>query len=173
MGHTEDQARKESKMAQCELCGKVVRTTQGLRGHKTFVHGIHANRSKPIVALTDKQSMDEVGNHIERASVSDYMDRLNKLKSEVVSNTELLAELRRTVRALQNQLVLKANASDINLIATKVESLIKHVEKHEKWFNPKSIDEVVLDFCGGPIAGLEKRLDRLQSIVTARRKGSV
>ena len=150
-------------MVQCKLCGKVVRTTQGLRGHKTFIHGLRANRSKPTVALTHNQSVDETSSLVEHESnsISDYRDRLNKLKSEVVSNTELLTELRRTVRAMQNQLALKATASEINLIATKVELLSKRVEKHERWFNPESIDEVFLEICGGPIAYLEERLRSL------------
>ncbi len=153
-------------MAKCELCGRVLKTTQGLRGRKTFFHGLRANRSnKPTVALTHNQSVDETSILVEHEnnSISDYRDRLNKLKSEVVSNTELLTELRRTVRAMQNQLALKATASEINLIATKVELLSKRVEKHEQWFNPKSIDELVLYLCGGPIAYyLEKRLRSLQ-----------
>jgi hypothetical protein len=59
-------------------------------------------------------------------------------------------------------LVLKATASEINLIATKVELLSKRVKKHDQWFNPKGIDELVLGLCGGPIASLEKRLSSLQ-----------
>ncbi len=147
-------------MIQCELCGKVMRTTQGLRGHKTFIHGIYANHDNPAAELTFRQRIDENRSLVksESNSISDYRDRLNKLKSEVVSNTELLTELRRIVRAMQNQLALKATASEINLIATKVELLSKRVEKHERWFNPESIDEVFLEICGGPIAYLEERL---------------
>ncbi len=146
-------------MVQCELCGKIVRTMQGLRGHKTFIHGLYANHDKPAAELTFRQRIDENRSSVksESNSISDYRDMLNEQKSEVVSNTELL-ELRQEVRALQNQLALKATASEINLIATKVELLSKRVEKHERWFNPESIDEVFLEICGGPIAYLEKRL---------------
>ncbi len=150
-------------MIQCELCGKAVRTTQGLRGHKTFVHGLYANHDKPAAELTFRQRIDKNRSPVrpESNSISDYRDSLNKLKSEVVSNTELLMELRRTVRVMQNQLALKATASEINPIATKVESLSKCVEKHERWFNWKSINEAVLELCGVPIASLEKRLRSL------------
>ncbi len=108
---------------QCELCGKVMRTTQGLRGHKTFIHGLYANHDNPAAELTFRQRIDENRSLVksESNSISDCRDRLNKLKSEVASNTELLTELRRTVRAMQNQLALKGAASEINLIATKVE----------------------------------------------------
>ncbi|MFC2013710.1 hypothetical protein ACFLU8_02375, partial [Chloroflexota bacterium] len=129
---------------------------------------------KPTVALAHNQSVDETSSPVEHEnnSISDYRDMLNKLKSEVASNTMLLTELRRTVRALQNQLLLMATKSDVNRIATKVELISKSVEKHEQWFNPKNIDEIVLGLCGGPIASLEKRLDRLQPIVIPRRKHS-
>jgi len=161
-------------MIQCELCGKVMRTTQGLRGHKTFIHGLYANHDKPAAELTFRQRIDENRSSVksEKNSISEYKDRLDKLENEAISNTELLAELRRTVRALQNQLALKATASEINLIATKVELLSKRVEKHEQWFNPKSIDEVILALCGGPIASLEKRLSSLQLAIQQKSRGS-
>ena len=160
-------------MIQCELCGKTMRTTQGLRGHKTFVHGLYANHDKPAAELTFRQRIDENRSLVksESSSISDYRDRLNKLKSEVVSNTELLTELRRTVRAMQNQLALKATASEINLIATKVELLSKRLDEHDRWFNPHDIDEIILRLSGGPIADLEKRLDNLQLVIKPGRRG--
>ncbi len=148
-------------MTQCELCGKVMRTTQGLRGHKTFIHGLYANHDKrPAAELTFRQRIDENRSPVksESNSISEYKGRLDKLENEAISNTELLTELLRTMRAMQNQLALKAAASEINRIATKVELLSKRVEKHERWFNPESIDEVFLEICGGPIAYLENRL---------------
>ena len=33
-------------MVICELCGKQVKTSQALRGHKTFVHGIIGSNTK-------------------------------------------------------------------------------------------------------------------------------
>jgi len=137
-----------------------MRTTQGLRGHKTFIHGLYANHDKPAAELTFRQRIDENRSPVksEKNSISEYKDRLDKLENEAISNTELLAELRRTVRALQNQLALMATRSEINQIATTVEIIGKCLEKHERWFNPKSIDEVILEICGGPIAYLEERL---------------
>jgi len=161
-------------MIQCELCGKVVQTTQGLRGHKTFIHGLYANHDKPAAELRFRQRIAENRSPVksERNSIIEYKDRLDKLENEAISNTELLAELRRTVRALQNQLTLKATASKINLIATKVELLSKRVEEHDQWFNPKGTDEVALVLCGGPIASLEKRLSSLQLAIQQKNRGS-
>jgi chromosome segregation ATPase len=150
-----------------------MRTTQGLRGHKTFIHGLYANHDKPAAELTFRQRIDENRSPVksEKNSISEYKDRLDKLEKEAISNTELLAELRRTVRAMQNQLALKATASEINLIATKVELLSKRLDEHDRWFNPHDIDEIILRLSGGPIADLEKRLDNLQLVIKPGRRG--
>ena len=160
-------------MIQCELCGKVMRTTQGLRGHKTFIHGLHANHDNPAAELTFRQRIDENRSLVksESNSISDYRDRLNKLKSEVVSNTELLTELRRTVRALQNRLAVMDTRSETNRIATKVELLSKRLDEHDRWFNPHNRDEIILCLIGGPIAALEERLDSLELVIKPGRRG--
>jgi predicted RNase H-like nuclease (RuvC/YqgF family) len=150
-----------------------MRTTQGLRGHKTFIHGLYANHDKPAAELTFRQRIDENRSLVksEKNSISEYKDRLSKLKSEVVSNTELLTELRRTVSELQNQLALMATRGETHRIATIVEMLGKRLEEHDRWFNPHDIDEIILRLLGGPIAALEKRLDNLQLVVKPGRRG--
>ncbi len=154
-------------MIQCELCGKVVRTTQGLRGHKTFIHGLYANHDNPAAELTFRQRIDENRSLVksESSSISDCRDRLNKLKSEVASNTELLTELGRTVSTLQNRLEVIDTRSETNRIATKVELLSKRLDEHDRWFNPHDVDEIILRISGGPIADLEKRVDDLQLVI--------
>ena len=52
-------------MVQCELCGKVTRTTQGLRGHKTFIHGLSADHTKVKTVLDKNRPMDETSNLVE------------------------------------------------------------------------------------------------------------
>ncbi len=160
-------------MIQCELCGKAMRTTQGLRGHKTFIHGLYANHDNPAAELTFRQRIDENRSLVksESNSISDCRDRLNKLKSEVASNTMLLTELRRTVLALQNRLAVMDTRSETNRIATEVELLSKRLDEHDRWFNPHDIDEIILRLSGGPIADLEKRLDNLQLVIKPGRRG--
>ncbi len=154
-------------MIQCELCGKGMRTTQGLRGHKTFIHGLYANHDNPAAELTFRQRIDKNRSLVksESSSISDYRDRLDKPKSEVASNTELLTELRRTVSELQNQSALMATRSEINRAVAKVELLSKRLDEHDQWFNPHDIDEIILRISGGPIADLEKRVDDLQLVI--------
>jgi len=107
-------------MIQCELCGKAMQTTQGLRGHKTFVHGLYANHDKPVDELRFRHQIAENRSlvKLEKNSISEYKDRLDKLESEFVSNTKLLTELRRTVSELQNKLALMDTRSETHRIAT-------------------------------------------------------
>ncbi len=161
-------------MVQCELCGKVVRTTQGLRGHKTFIHGLRANHDKPAAELTFRQRIDENRSPVksEKNSTSEFRDRLEKLENKVISNTELLTGLRWAVSELQNQLALVATRSETNRIATIVKTLGKQLEKHDHWLNPESDDEVILEICGGPIGSLEKRLSSLQLAIQQKSRSS-
>ena len=160
--------------AVCDICGKEFKNTQGLRGHKTFVHGLYANHDKPVAELTFRQRIDENRSPVksEKNSISDYKCRLDKLENEAISNTWLLTELRRTMRAMQNQLALMATCSETNRIATIVKTLGKQLEKHDHWLNPESDDEVILEICGGPIGSLEKRLSSLQLAIQQKGRGS-
>lgn len=161
-------------MVACDICGKEFKNTQGLRGHKTFVHGLYANHDKPAAKLTFRQRIDENRSPVksEKNSTSEFRDRLEKLENKVISNTELLTEVRRTVSELQNRLALMATRSETNRIATKVELLSKGVEKHDHWLNPESDDEVILEICGGPIGSLEKRLSSLQLAIQQKSRSS-
>lgn len=40
----------------CEMCGREFKTTQGLRGHKTFVHQMTSSGKPPPRLATDQQS---------------------------------------------------------------------------------------------------------------------
>jgi len=56
-------------MVTCELCGKETITTQGMRGHKTFIHGITgATEKQPVARLATEKP------------VSLLQDRLSKLE---------------------------------------------------------------------------------------------
>ena len=145
-------------MVTCELCGKGLRTSQGLRGHKTFVHGLRASHDEQGTTLPHGQLMEESGNEV-GAENGEYRDRIEKLESEVLSNSESMVELRRIVKELQNELVSAATRSDTDRVARTVEALGNQLDKHDRWFNPDSIDEAILGLSGGPIAALKRRLD--------------
>ena len=146
-------------MIKCELCGKVMRTTQGLRGHKTFVHDLHSNQGKKVVMLTDDQWENETSTTVEYEgnSSSELRDRLDELENNVISNNELLTELRRVVSDMRSDLALMATRFQLRRIATTVEMLGKRLETHDRWSNPQDIHEVIRSLPDGPITSLDKR----------------
>ena len=146
-------------MVTCELCGKEIRTSQGLRGHKTFVHGLHASHDKQIATLSSGELMEESTNTVDSEN-SEYRDRIDKLESEVTSNSESMMKLWRIVKELMSV----ATRSETYRIAKTVETLRNQLDKHDRWFNPDSMDEVILGLSGGPIGSLKKQIDGRQYV---------
>ena len=64
------------KMPVCEICGKEVRTPQGLRGHKTFVHGL-GRRTEAVRSGTNQEGVrgDEEETPTERRRDKTVEDR--------------------------------------------------------------------------------------------------
>ena len=76
-------------MVQCKLCGKVVRTTQGLRGHMTFVHQL-TTTSKPPTRLATEQQPSKLEERVEQlTSKLELLDeRLTNLSSKAEKQAE-------------------------------------------------------------------------------------
>jgi len=139
-------------MVQCELCGRQFKNTQGLRGHKTFFHGIRANHRieiKPerFIGTVETKSKDGQAN---------LLNRVVDLECTVV-------ELKETLEKWQSYMALLSTQSETQHIASRIKLIEKQVEKHDRWFNPRGLHEAVVDFDGGPIAYIEKRLIVRQS----------
>ena len=164
-------------MVQCELCGRQFKNTQGLRGHKTFFHGIRANRGK-LTTLLDRFGLadeikGEVGSDDSRLIGSDKERRENtfnesdekfeRLTKDIENITETLADLKGNLYYLQSRIVSLASQSEVRRIVSEVDRLNKQVKKHDQWLNPRGLHEVVIGLSGGPIASIEKRLQRRQS----------
>ncbi len=142
-------------MATCELCGKETRTSQGLRGHKTFVHGIRASSNKLFDVIPDDQEMHETSRlKSEKNGSYVYDNSANKLTNEIKSITETLAELKRTVNYLQDWMESLASCNELHRIVLEVDRLNNQVEKHDQWFNPRGLHEAVIGLTGGPIADI-------------------
>jgi len=146
-------------MVTCELCGKETRTSQGLRGHKTFVHGIRANSKKLFVAIPDDQDMYETSRlKSGKNDSNEFEDSVNKPVSEIKNITETLVELKRTVNYLQGWMVSLASRNELRRIVLEVDRLNNQVKKHDQWLNPRGLHEAVIGLSGGPIADLERSL---------------
>jgi hypothetical protein len=70
-------------MPTCELCGDVLKTTQGLRGHLTFKHGVIGGGTQPVAHLATEQQVTKLEQIVEQL----------QQQSETVDNTALLKRL--------------------------------------------------------------------------------
>lgn len=134
-------------MVMCELCGKELRTTQGLRGHKTFVHGIRAYQGNSCITNLDESHHG----FIDEQQFSEFNERFQRIEASIV-------ELRRSFRELEHFTNFLMTEDDLREIHTLLRPLREQIEKHDRWFNPRELDEVVLGLRGGPIADLERRV---------------
>jgi hypothetical protein len=143
-------------MVKCEICGKEMRTTQGRRGHMTFVHGQGKAVRSPIAVVApevdddqDRHHGDTVGRSYGEA-LADISRRLEELEAMAGARTDQLSEL--------------ATRGDLGRVDAKVDKVASRVSLHDKWFNPGTIHEAIVRLKGGPIAQLERRLSRRSEV---------
>jgi hypothetical protein len=139
-------------MVECELCGRQFKNPQGLRGHKTFYHGIRANHAKKIKP-----------DHYREAEETKINEEQLNLQNRVREMESTIVELKDTFEKWQSYMALLSTQSETQHLASKIKLIEKQVEKHDRWFNPKGLHEAVVSLNGGPIAYIEERLRGRQS----------
>ena len=147
-------------MVICELCGKEFRTTQGLRGHKTFKHGIRADHGRLAVLLDRFVRTDETKSELEsdNSRLTESEDELGNIVSRVTKIEYTILELEKTLERLGKYMALLATQNETSHLASRVKLIKEQVEKHDRWLNPHGLHEVVIGLTGGPIADLERSL---------------
>ena len=99
----------------CEICGKEFKNTQGLRGHKTWVHRITSNTKQPAAQLASEQQL------------SLLEDRLQKLEQLTgLCESELLDRLSDEWPPLTEQ--LSGLTQQLNEQADQLKQLTEHLE---------------------------------------------
>jgi chromosome segregation ATPase len=103
-------------MVTCELCGKEVKTTQGLRGHKTFQHGVTANSTQQSVArvateqqvslLEERLSKLEYITGLRESDWDDLLSNTQPFTDRLINITEQLSKLSDTVSKLSEDVGL-------------------------------------------------------------------
>lgn len=88
----------------CEICGKEFKTTQGLRGHKTFVHQMTTTHDPPA-RLATEQELGVVEEKLELlyAQVEQVDELLSNLVSKVDKQAELAGKLMSQLSSAQTE----------------------------------------------------------------------
>ena len=73
-------------MLTCEICGKQVKTAQGLRGHKNFVHDITgSNTEKPVAPLATEQQVIELEDRLQQLEYATGLRELVRVRGTLPS----------------------------------------------------------------------------------------
>jgi hypothetical protein len=131
-------------MVKCELCGRQFKTPQGLRGHKTFFHGLHAGNRNPT--------------KLEENSFNKSDKKLERLTKDVEDIAKTLADLKGSLNYLQSRIVSMASRRETQSIIEKIDRLDNQVMKHDRWLNPRRLHEAIINLDGGPIVSIENCL---------------
>ncbi len=140
----------------CEICGKEFKNTQGLRGHKTFVHRLTSFRGKSDTPLATEQQLDQLTTRLEKLeSITGLkepssLDRLlgtdKPITEQLERHTRRLTELSEQLNNLSQQVKLASSNTEYRNISRQVTQLSKQVKRHDSWLTP---DPIVLLFGKG------------------------
>ena len=141
-------------MVTCEICGKEFKNTQGLRGHKNFVH----NNGSSITTATLAANEQQLSKLEARLEKLEYITGLTEpsMLDDVLGNnkpiTEKLIEVTEQLNHLTQQLTnLSSNTAsnrELHNISEKVSRLTQQLSNCSKWFEPVRT-----------VAGIMSRLD--------------
>ncbi|MFC2014107.1 hypothetical protein ACFLU8_04465 [Chloroflexota bacterium] len=126
-------------MVQCKLCGKVVRTTQGLRGHKTFVHNERTSSSTPA---TETATMQQASNLEDRLDKLEYVTGLrepsilDKYLYDEKPITIQLTEITEQLNSLDQKVTSLPGNTEHREIKNQVTQLAQQLNEANKWFSP-------------------------------------
>ena len=132
-------------MVQCELCGKEFKNTQGLRGHKTFVHGITVSNKQPVTRVASEEKLSEMERRLDQLEETTHLDA-ERLTEQLEQHTQQLAELSEQLKNLSQQVKLASSNTEFRNISQQVAQLSKQVKRHDSWLTP---DPIVLLFGKG------------------------
>jgi len=109
-------------MVTCELCGRQFKNTQGLRGHKTFIHGDGSpSNTSAAHAATEQQlsKLEDRLQNLERVTGLRESDLLDSPTDGQLPITEQLGQLTQQLSQLTQQ--LNEQTQQVNKLSEDVE----------------------------------------------------
>jgi hypothetical protein len=162
---------------ECEICGKEFKTTQGLRGHKTFVHGITKDKSDSVTEpaterepgeLTNKLVNTGMGGHpTSSGRTQNHPGGISPLSGENVSeSTEQLGQYTELLRKVTEELKLLQMGQEMldNRLEeqdSKIENL--HEEVGNIRDNSNSAVEQYTELANCKLSRMQAEIDTLRS----------
>jgi DNA repair exonuclease SbcCD ATPase subunit len=133
----------------CELCGKEFKNTQGLRGHKTFVHQMHSSSSKSPTPLATEQQLSKLDERLQRvervtglkepSSLDQILGTDKPITERLEQNTRQLAELSNQLKDLSQQVRLATSSTEVLNIKRQLTQLTEQVSRHDKWMTTSPV----------------------------------
>jgi chromosome segregation ATPase len=167
-------------MVTCELCGKQVKTTQALRGHKTFIHGITgSNTQQPVARLATEQQVSLLEDRLQqlervtglRESDLDFsLSDTEPLTDRLTNITEQLTKLRDAVSKLSD--IVSKLSEDVEL--AKADKVMVGELNHKLKEAHNSLAGVVNNHCDVFNKNFEvhrSKIDKVQKLVEGLGEG--
>lgn len=126
----------------CEICGRQFKNTQGLRGHKTFVHGDGSSSSVSATQAATEMPLSKLEKRLEQLEYATGLREasiLDKTLNNEKPLTEKLAEVTQQLNSITQQLAsLSSNTanSELRRINEQISQLTHQLSIYSKWFEP-------------------------------------
>lgn len=121
-------------MVKCELCGQEFKTTQGLRGHKTFVHHQTGSSKLPAATLATEQQLNELSSRLEEAEgLAQYAnEQVEQISEKVKEFSEQLKELQSSGGAATEQRKVVELQEQVNAFAQGFAEDVRQIKEETK-----------------------------------------
>ena len=105
-------------MVTCEICGKEFKNTQGLRGHKNFVHSNGSSTDSTTQATAESQlskleqrleKLEYITGLTEKNILDDVLNNDKSLTEKIIDITEQLNYLTQQLKDFSNNTASKVN----------------------------------------------------------------
>ena len=130
-------------MVTCEICGRQFKNTQGLRGHKTFVHGYSSPSSTSVTPAAAEEQLSKLEDRLEKLEYITGLRKVSILDRQLNTEkplTEKLNEFTQQLNSLAYQLAsLSSNTAsdnDMERISERITQLTQQLSSYSKWFKP-------------------------------------